>query len=139
MFTVFCAVCYIFLRFHSVFFYSLDFKNVRPLFNQPAATFYSLVVICLFGMEIIAYIIRFVRNDLIFVLELIKNGVYLIIVWLIHNYRFVDPLAVKLDFEIKFFFLPITWGLAIIIVLDSLHVVYKIISHKRIQKNPGLQ
>ena len=134
---LFCAACYVFLRFHSLFFLSLDLKNIRPLFNQPAATLYSLAVIFLFGMEIIAYIIRFFRNDLIFVLELVKNGIYLIVIWFIHNYPMENVLAVKMDFEIKFFSLPITWGVALIIVLDSLFVVYKLIRQKQNQVKKG--
>jgi hypothetical protein len=133
MFLGFCGVLYIFFRFHSLFFFSFDFKDYQPLFNQPAATIYSMIVIAVFGIEIIAYIIRFFRNDLTLWLALVKNGICLLIVWFIHNFPIENALAVSSDFKLKVLFLPFIWGLALIIVLDSLHVIFKIFRQKRAQ------
>jgi hypothetical protein len=133
MFFCFCGLLYIYFRFHSIFFFTFDFKDFQPLFNQPAATIYSLIVISVFAIEIIGYIIRFFRNDLTFRLILVKNGICLVIIWFIHNYPIESALAVSSNFKLKVLFLPFTWGLALIIVLDSLHVIYKIFRQKRAQ------
>jgi hypothetical protein len=133
MFLVFCGLLYVFFRFHSIFFFTFDFKDFQPLFNQPAATIYSLIVITVFAIGIIGYIIRFFRNDLTLWLVLVKNGIYLVIIWFIHNYPIENALAVSIDFKINILFLPFTWGLALIIALDSLHVIYKIYRQKRAQ------
>jgi hypothetical protein len=133
MFLAFCGVLYIFFRFHSIFFFSFDFKDFQPIFNQPAATIYSLIVITVFAIGIIGYIIRFFRNDLTLWLVLVKNGIYLVIIWFIHNYPIENALAVSSNFKLKVLFLPFTWGLALIIALDSLHVIFKIYRQKRAQ------
>jgi hypothetical protein len=131
----FCAVLYIYFRFHTLFFLSFDFKDYQPLFNQPAATNYSLIVISVFGMEIIGYIIRFFRNDLIFWLELVKNGIHLLILWFIFNYPIENALAVSIDigFDLSILTTGFIWGLTLIIALDSLHVIFKIFRQKRAQ------
>jgi hypothetical protein len=133
MFLGFCGVLYIFFRFHSLFFLSFDFKDYQPLFNQPAATIYSLIVISVFGIEIIAYIIRFFRNDLTLWLELVKNGIYLLILWFIHNYPIENALAVSIDigFDLSPVGTGFIWGVTLIIALDSLHVIFKIFRQKR--------
>lgn len=130
MFLGFFGVLYIFFRFHSLFFSIFDFKDYQPLFNQPAATIYSLMLISVFAIEIICYIIRFFRNDLTLWLALGKNGIYLLILWFIHNYPIENALAGSSDFKIKVLFLPFTWVLALIIALNFLRVIFKIFRQK---------
>jgi len=135
MFFGFCLVLYIYFRFKTLFFLSFDFKDYQPLFNQPAATIYSLMVISMFGIEIIAYIIRFFNNNLTLWLKLVKNGIYLLILWFIHNYPIENALAVSSDigFDLSLVGSGFIWGLTLIIALDSLHVIFKIFRQKRAQ------
>lgn len=135
MFFGFCVVLYIYFRFHTLFFLSFNFKDYQPLFNQPAATIYSLIVISVFGIEIIAYIIRFFKSNLTLWLELVKDGIYLLILWFIHNYPIENALAVSLDIGIDLSLVGIgfIWGLTLIVALDSLHVIFKIFRQKRAQ------
>lgn len=133
MFVGFCLVLYIYFRFHTLFFLSFDFKDYQPIFNQPAATIYSLIVITVFAIEIIGYIIRFFRNDLTLWLVLVKNGICLLILWFIHNYPIENALAVSpdIDFDLGLVGTGFIWGITLIIVLDSLHVIFKIFRQKR--------
>jgi hypothetical protein len=135
MFFGFCLVLYIYFRFHTLFFLSFDFKDYQPLFNQPAATIYSLIVISVFGIEIIVYIIRFFKNNLTLWLELVKNGIYLLILWFVFNYPIENALAVSLDigFDLSLVGTGFIWGITLIIALDSLHVIFKIYRQKRAQ------
>jgi hypothetical protein len=135
----FCAVLYIYFRFHTLFFLSFDFKDYQPLLNQPAATIYSLIVISIFGIEIIAYIIRFFKNNLTLWLELGKNGIYLLILWFIHNYPIENALAVSIDigFDLSLVGTGFIWGVTLIIALDSLHVIFKIFRQKRAPHGMG--
>jgi hypothetical protein len=135
MFFGFCVVLYIYFRFHTLFFLSFDFKDFQPLFNQPAATIYSLIVISVFGIEIIAYIIRFFKNNLTLWLELIKNGIYLLILWFISNYPIENALAISIDigFDLSPVGTGFIWGVTLIIALDSLHIIFKIFRQKRAQ------
>jgi len=135
MFVGFCLVLYIYFRFHTLFFLSFDFKDYQPIFNQPAASIYSLIVISVFGIGIIAYIIRFFRNDLTLWLALVKNGIYLLILWFIYNYPIENALTVSSDigFDLSLVGSGFIWGLTLIIALDSLHVIFKIFRQKRAQ------
>jgi hypothetical protein len=135
MFIGFCGVLYIYFRFHTLFFLSFDFKDYQPLFKQPAAAIFSLIAISMFGVEIIAYIIRFFKNNLTLWLGLVKNGIYLLILWFIHNYPIENALAVSPDigFDLNPVGTGFIWGLTLIIVLDSLHDIFKIFRQKRAQ------
>lgn len=141
MFLGFCVVLYIYFRFHTLFFSSFNFKDYQPLFNQPAATIYSLIVILVIGIEITAYIIRFFKNDLVFWLELVKNGIYLTVLWFVFNYPIEDALAVSIDigFDLSLVGSGFIWGLTLIIVSDSLQVTYKIFRQKRAQLRQSKQ
>lgn len=129
----FCLVLYIYFRFNTLFFLSFDFKDYQPLFNQPAASIYSLIAISVYGIEIITYIIRFFKNNLTLWLELVKNGIYVLILWFIFNYPIENALTVSSDigFDSSLVGLGFIWGLTLIIALDSLHVIFKIFRQKR--------
>jgi len=129
----FCVVVFVYLRFGTLFFLSFNPENVKLLFKQPAATIFSLFVISLFVIEIISYIIRFYKNELIYWLEFSKNCLYLLVLWFIFNYPVKNALAVSKDtaFLLTKLINSFILGLAFIIVLDTLSVIVKIFRQTR--------
>lgn len=55
----FCLVVSAYIRFHTLFFVSLDFKSPESLLNPEASKWYSLFLITIIACEIIGYSFRF--------------------------------------------------------------------------------
>ena len=134
MLFVFSAVLYVYYRFHTLFFSSLNFKEPQPLFIEPASTIFSLILISLFAIEIIGYIIRFFKNHLYPWIELVKNSTYLLALWFIANYPIENALTVSIDIGIPLSLIVkgFLWGFTLIIAIDSLNIIFKILRQKSV-------
>lgn len=80
---ILAAALTIFLRYHTLFFYSLNFHAPEPLMNPAAAVFLSLMFIAALLCDVIAYAARFIVNSAWVMLA--KNTVVLLILWAIWN------------------------------------------------------
>jgi hypothetical protein len=79
----FSLVIFAYLRFHTLFFVSLDIKSPESLLNPEASKWYSLFVITIIACEITGYIFRFfTRSEWV---PLVINAFYLVLVWIIFN------------------------------------------------------
>jgi hypothetical protein len=79
----FCLVVSAYIRFHTLFFVSLDFKSPESLLNPEASKWYSLFLITIIACEIIGYSFRFfTQSEWV---PLVINAFYLVLVWIIFN------------------------------------------------------
>lgn len=79
----FCLVVSAYIRFHTLFFVSLDFKSPESLLNSEASKWYSLFLITIIACEIIGYSFRFfTQSEWV---PLVINAFYLVLVWIIFN------------------------------------------------------
>ena len=79
----FSLVIFAYLRFHTLFFVSLDFKSPESLLNPEASKWYSLFVITVIACEITGYVFRFfTQSEWV---PLVINAFYLVLVWIIFN------------------------------------------------------
>ncbi len=79
----FSLVLFAYLRYHTLFFVSLDLKSPESLLNPEASKWYSLFLITFIGCEIIGYSFRFfTQSDWV---PLVINAFYLLLIWIILN------------------------------------------------------
>lgn len=100
----FSLVVFAYLRFHTLFFVSLDLKSPASLLNPEASKWYSLFLITFLGCEIIGYSFRFfTQSDWV---PLVINAFYLLLVWIVLNNpienAFVGIQGANLDFVNSF-------------------------------------
>lgn len=91
MFLVVLAVLFIYLRYNTLFFLTVGGGKTTPLFNQPVSKWLSLSVIAIFVLETLHYTSRFFIESSW--TKLIKNGIVLVILWLIINHPIEDALV----------------------------------------------
>ena len=93
-----------YIRFHTLFFVSLDFKSLESLLNPEASNWYSLFIITIIACEIIGYSFRFFT--LSEWVPLIINAFYLVLVWVFFNNRienaYIGIQGMDLDFVDSF-------------------------------------
>jgi hypothetical protein len=101
----FGLVVFAYIRFHTLFFISLNFKSPESLLNPEASKWYSLFLITVVACEIIGYSLRFfTQSEWV---PLIINAFYLVLVWVIFNNpienAYVGIQGADLDFVNTFF------------------------------------
>jgi hypothetical protein len=121
----FSAVIYVYSLFGTLFFRSLNPDNVEPLFTVPASTLYSLVVIGVFGVEIICYIIRFFHNT--FWVDLVKNMILLTVLWFIYNFPIENAFLEFPYFDLETAANWLLIGICVVISLESISIIYKLV------------
>ncbi|MCK4764202.1 MAG: hypothetical protein KAW12_18525 [Candidatus Aminicenantes bacterium] len=90
-----CAVIFVYLRYGTLFFKSLDPGEVESFFEPMTSTLLSLLVISFFSLEVVFYIIRFFKNSPW--LDLIKDVFYLFILLSLINFPIKEAFT---DFSI---------------------------------------
>lgn len=83
MLTGLALIIFIFVKFKTLFFVSLNTKNPESLLNPEASIFYSLVFIGMYAVSAIGYAYRFFNNSE--VVRLVKDGFILILFWIAWN------------------------------------------------------
>ena len=134
----FSIIVYAYLKYHTLFFISLDFKNqAESLLNPEASRWYSLFLITIVACEIIVYGLRFfAQSEWI---PLLKSAFYLVLVWIVMNNPIEDALARLRTSDLEFvhyfvqrmgIFIVVVFGIAA--ALDFLRSLWRI-SRKRWQ------
>lgn len=122
------VVISVFVHFDTLFFYSLNVDNPKPLFTPMASTFYSLIIIASVGIELICYLVRFFSNT--FWVDVIKNAIFLAILWVIINF----PLnSIFNDFPYFDLGTAASWVLSVLVIIYSLETfsfIYKLIRNR---------
>ncbi len=106
-----------FLRYHTLFFYSVNLQAPEPLMNHAASIFLSLMVLAALLCQVIAYGVRFVVNSAW--VTLIKNALILLILWAIWN----SPIAVRFK-EVPGVDLSYYGGVLVIILISATAVKF---------------
>ena len=79
----FCAVLYVFIKYDTLYFYSLNLTSPKSLFSPAASVWYSIALIFLFAVGILSYIARFFWDPLL--IDLIKYPLYLAVFVIVLN------------------------------------------------------
>jgi len=85
------ALGYLYLWFGTVFFLSVNLEWPRPLFMPDASRFYSLVVIALVGLSVLATALRFAWNSRWILVA--QHAGSLVLLWLALNYSLEESLV----------------------------------------------
>jgi hypothetical protein len=80
---IFAIVLAVFLRYHTIFFYSLNFSRMESLLNPASSLFFSILFLAAIACSVVCYWIRFIVNSA-WVL-LVENGIVLLILWVAWN------------------------------------------------------
>ena len=89
------ALIYIYVRYHTIFFYSLNLRDFKSLLTPEASKWYSLALLFLLGIGILSYFTRFFfYSEWV---NLIKYGIFLSVFIIVLN----DPIEdVFVDFPL---------------------------------------
>lgn len=124
---------FLFLKYGTLFFKSLNFGIPKPMITSPASFFYSLVILIWCGLEIGFYAFRFFINT--FSMRLVKNLVYLAALWLLMNTSVEGELidiGITTLSDLKTGAILL---LTVVIILETLSNIYKMIQNQRIGKS----
>ncbi len=130
----FIAILIIYLRFDTLFFLSLGWEEtsgwqkIKSLFNPTLSMWLSLSVIFIYFLEILHYVIRFFTESIW--IKLIKDGLILIILWLIISYPIEDDLIDFPYIDLYNIFFPIIIFFTIIAGLNFLKSLIEIFKSK---------
>lgn len=94
------ALVYVYMRYQTLFFKSLNFKGVESLFNPEASKWYSLALLSFLGIGILAYIVKFfARPEWV---NLLRSALQLVILGIVINRPIDNPFLefIYLDLQI---------------------------------------
>ncbi len=74
---------YVLLRYHTLFFYTINGSRPESFLNPAASVFFSILFLAAFACDIIGYWIRFLFNTAW--VTLAQNTIVLLILWIIWN------------------------------------------------------
>jgi len=74
---------YILLRYHTLFFYTVNGSRPESFLNPAASVFFSILFLAAFACDIIGYWIRFLFNTAW--VTLVQNTIVLLILWIVWN------------------------------------------------------
>ena len=74
---------YVLLRYHTLFFYTVNGSRPESFLNPAASVFFSILFLAAFACDIIGYWIRFLFNTAW--VTLVQNTIVLLILWIIWN------------------------------------------------------
>ena len=127
----FCCVLFIYIKYGTLFFRSLNPEDIKPLFKPIESTIYSLFLVNVFALEIIFYIIRFFKNSAW--VNLIKNGVYLLVLLAIINFPVKDAFTSSFSISISdpyFIGYSLVRLLVFILAVDSITLLVNILRNR---------
>jgi hypothetical protein len=112
---IFVLFAAIFARYHTLFFYSVNFHRPSSPLDSAAAVFFSLLFLGALACEIIGYAVRFLFNSAW--VTLIQNAVVLLILWVAWNSPIKPEFASIPGFDAR------TAGGAFLVVCIALTVI----------------
>jgi hypothetical protein len=74
---------YVLLRYHTLFFYTVNGSRPESFLNPAASVFFSILFLAAFACDIIGYWIRFLFNTAW--VTLVQNTIVLLILWIVWN------------------------------------------------------
>jgi hypothetical protein len=80
---IFGALLFVFIKYHAIFFYSVNGSRPQPLLNPAASVYFSILFLAALACEIIAYWVRFLFNSAW--VTLAQNTIVLLILWIVWN------------------------------------------------------
>ncbi len=97
---IFGLLLYVFIRFHTLFFYTINFHRPISLLDPSASVFFSILLLTAFACNIAGYWIRFIYNTAW--VKLAEHTIVLLILWLAWNSPikpvFRDVPGIDMDF-----------------------------------------
>jgi len=109
-------------RFHTLFFMRLDFQNPESLLNPLASKWYSLSLLALLGIGILAYAIKFFTTSEW--INLSRNVLQLIILGIVINKPIENPFVEFPSFDLQ---TAGNWIIAIVAVLIAIDFLKSLI------------
>jgi hypothetical protein len=128
-------VLFVFIRFGTLFFYSLNLSEPKPLFGPVASFWYSLALLFVFGVAVLTYLMRFFWNSR--VLDLIKYALYLGVFFLIINIPIADAFSIMDHPDLKTLVLVFLCFIAVLWGYDFLKTLVLIVRDSLNPKRPG--
>lgn len=113
---------WVYSRFHTLFFKSLDFQNPESLLNPLASKWYSLALLAFLAIGFLAYAIKFFATSEW--INLLRNVLQLIVIGIVINKPIPDPFV-----EFPFFDLQTAgnWIIAIVAILVAIDFLKSLI------------
>lgn len=112
------AFVYVYLRFHTLFFKSLNPGSIEYLFNPEASKWYSLALLSFLGIGILAYIAKFFARP--WWVNLSRSALQLIILGIVINRPIENPIREFFYFDIHLIAQMIVVIIALLLVIDFL-------------------
>ncbi len=128
----FIIVLFVYIRYKTLFFLSIGPGKTTSLFNPSVSRWLSLSVIFIYFMEIMYYMSRFFTKSSW--VKLTKDGLILIILWLIINYPIEDALV---DFPYIDLKTIGTFILLFLTMMATINFIKSLIEILCLRKNPG--
>jgi hypothetical protein len=128
----YAALVYVYFRYQTLFFKSLNPGRIESLFDPQASRWYSLAFLCLLGVGILAYIIKFfIQSEGV---NLLRSAFQLVIIGIVINRPFEDPIREFFYFDVQLIADLIIAFAAIILAVDFLKSLI-ILGIKALRKN----
>ena len=127
-------VVFVFLNLKTIFFYSLNFNDPQSLFGPSASLWYSVALLCVFGVAVIAYAIRFIFNSRW--VDLAKDAVCLTVFFLVINVPIADAFSVMDHPDLKTMAIVIISIVAILYAYEFLKTLILIVRDS-LKSNPA--
>ena len=80
---VFAVLVFVTVKYHTLFFYTINFSKPASLLSPAASIFFSILFLAAFACSIVAYWIRFIFNSAW--VTLVESVVILLILWVVWN------------------------------------------------------
>ena len=114
----YAAIFYVYLRYHTLFFKSLNPGRVESLFSPEASTWYSLALLCLLGIGILAYITKFfIQSE---VVNLLRSACQLVILGIVINRPMVNAIREFFYIDIHLIADLVVALIAVVLAIDFL-------------------
>ncbi len=114
----YAVLVYVYMRYHTIFFKSLNFKGVESLFNPAASKWYSLALLSFLGIGILAYLIKFFMHPEW--INLLRSALQLVILGIVINRPIENPIREFFYFDIHLIANVIVALIALLLVIDFL-------------------
>jgi len=125
----------VFVKYGTLFFYSLNLKEPKPFFGPVASLWYSLALLFVFGVAFLAYVMRFVVNS--HWVELAKYATYLLIFFLVINIPIADAFSVWDHPELKTMIMVIVGFFALLYSYEFLKTFILLVRSALKPRRPG--
>ena len=124
------VVVFIYVRFGTLFFESLNSLKPVPAITSTGWTLLSLLAIFSIGIETVCYGIRFIKNSPW--VNLVRDGIYLLVFWFLFNYPFENLFGEFPYFDLELAAKVVFGIVAIFVTYDFLKALIGIMrAHRR--------